>query len=114
MNDIACYCCKYWGKEMDEYPCSQCTHNAIDHFKPMTNFERIKAMSVEELADFICDIYASNEHREIRVNGKWMHPEDVEEWLGDDRQCTTCRHFVGCEPSTGGICDEYEEEHQNA
>lgn len=47
----------------------------------MTNFERIKRMSVEELADFICDIYASNEHREIRVNGKWMHPEDVEEWL---------------------------------
>ena len=47
----------------------------------MTNFERIKAMSVEMLADFICDIYASNEHREIRVNGKWMHPEDVEEWL---------------------------------
>ena len=27
------------------------------------------------------DLYASNEHRKIRVDGKWMHPEDVEEWL---------------------------------
>ena len=81
MNDIPCYSCKYWGNKLDEYPCAKCTHNAIDHFKSMTNFERIKAMSVEKLADFICDIYASNEHREIRVNGKWMHPEDVEEWL---------------------------------
>jgi hypothetical protein len=47
----------------------------------MTNFDKIKAMSVEELADFICDIYASNEHKEIRVDGEWMLPEDVEGWL---------------------------------
>ena len=46
-----------------------------------TNFDRIKSMTVDELANFICDIYASNEHREIRVDGKWMFPEDVEEWL---------------------------------
>ena len=78
---MKCYSCLYWDKGMEEYPCNKCTHNAIDQFKPMRNFERIRAMSVEELADFICDIYASNEHREIRVNGKWMHPEDVEEWL---------------------------------
>ena len=78
---MKCTSCKYWDKGLDEYPCNKCIHNAIEQFKPMTNFERIKAMSVEELADFICDIYASNEHREIRVDGKWMHPEDVEEWL---------------------------------
>lgn len=79
---MACNSCKYHDKELDEYPCNKCIHNALDYYKPMTNFERIKAMSVEKLADFICDIYASNEHREIRVDGKWMHPEDVEEWLG--------------------------------
>lgn len=78
---IACYSCKYWDTDDDKYPCNECTHNAIDHFRIMTNHERIKAMTVEELADFICDIYASDEHREIRVDGKWMHPEDVEEWL---------------------------------
>lgn len=78
---MACCSCKHINKNSDEYPCNECTHNAIDHYEPMTNSDRIKAMSVERLADFICDIYASNEHREIRVNGKWMHPEDVEEWL---------------------------------
>ena len=81
MDDLKCYSCKYYDKGLDEYPCSKCVHNATDQFKPMTNFERIKAMSIEELADFICDIYASNEHYTIRVDGKWMLPEDVEEWL---------------------------------
>ena len=80
-NNLSCDSCKYRNKGSDGYPCNHCTHNAIDYFKPMTNFERIKTMSIEKLADFICDIYASNEHREIRVDGKWMHPEDVEEWL---------------------------------
>ena len=47
----------------------------------ITNYERIKNMSVEEMANFICDIYASDEHNEIRVNGKWVLPEDVKEWL---------------------------------
>lgn len=78
---MKCNSCKYWDKGLEEYPCNKCIHNAIDQFKPVTNFERIKAMSVEALADFICDIYASNEHREIRVDDRWMHPEDVEEWL---------------------------------
>ena len=61
--------------------CPHCETKTMGAHMSMTNFERIKAMSVENLADFICDIYASNEHREIRVDGKWMHPEDVEEWL---------------------------------
>ena len=81
MNDSKCDSCKHWDKGLDEHPCNKCTYNSINHFKPMTNLERIKKMSVENLADFICDIYADNEHRQIRVNGKWMFPEDVEEWL---------------------------------
>ena len=78
---MKCNSCKYWDKGLDEYPCNKCIHNAIEQFKPMTNFDRIKQMSIESLADFICDIYASNEHHEIRVGGKWILPEDVEEWL---------------------------------
>ena len=81
MNDLKCHYCKHFDKEIYEYPCSKCVHNAIEKFEPVTNLDRIRGMSVGELADFICDIYASNEHREIRVDGKWMHPEDVEEWL---------------------------------
>lgn len=26
------------------------------------------------------------------------------------QECPQCKHFAGCEPSTLGICDEYEEE----
>ena len=51
---MTCNLCKYRDKGLDEYPCNKCIHNAIDEFKPMTNFERIKAMSIEELASFLC------------------------------------------------------------
>ena len=77
----SCESCKYWDRGLDESPCNNCVHRYVDKYEPMTNFDIIKAMSVEQLANFICDIYASNEHREIRVDGKWMLPEDVEEWL---------------------------------
>lgn len=26
------------------------------------------------------------------------------------KECPNCKHFVGCEPSTIGVCDEYKEE----
>ena len=81
MNKSKCDSCKYWDKGLDEHPCNKCVHNAIEHFKPITNFERIKKMSVESFADFICDIYADNEHEAIRVDGRWIMPEDIEEWL---------------------------------
>ena len=78
-----CRHCKHRDKDIDEIPCRNCnsyTQNGCN-FEPINNYHRIKAMTPIELADFICDIYASNEHREIRVEGKWMFPEDVEEWL---------------------------------
>ena len=78
---MACSICKHFNKHENEYPCNKCIHNALDHFTPMTHLERIRAMSAEELADFICDIYSCNEHQEIRVDGEWMLPENVEEWL---------------------------------
>ena len=46
----------------------------------MTNFEKIKAMTVEEMADLFRDIY-EDEYGELRIDGGWMLPEDVEEWL---------------------------------
>lgn len=52
----------------------------------MTNFEKIKQMSVEEMADFIADIYADNEHTEIRINGKWIFSDDIAEWLESEAQ----------------------------
>lgn len=78
---MTCNECKYWKRGLDEYPCNKCIHNALDMSEPLTNFDKIKAMDIDELADFICDIYASDERHEIRVDGKWMLPEDVAEWL---------------------------------
>ena len=81
---MKCNWCKYRSNGLDDYPCNKCIHNAIDKFVPVTNYDAITSMSVTALADFICDIYASDEHHEIRVNGKWMLPENVEEWLERD------------------------------
>lgn len=49
--------------------------------KPKTNYDRIKSMSIDEMANFIADIYADNEHAEIRINGEWLDSEDIEQWL---------------------------------
>lgn len=32
-NEIACDYCKYGDLFEDEYPCSQCKHNALDYFE---------------------------------------------------------------------------------
>lgn len=53
---MKCSSCKYWDKEVDEYPCNTCVHNAVERFEPMTNFEKIKAMTLDELAKFIATL----------------------------------------------------------
>lgn len=60
-----CDKCKAVGKDRTEFPCSRCIHNAIDHYKPMTNADRIRNMTDDELAIFInatrCDaLYGSD------------------------------------------------------
>lgn len=59
----------------------KCRPLLVEMQNPKTNFERIKAMSIEKMADFISDIYANNEHAEIRVNSEWLASEDIEQWL---------------------------------
>ena len=81
---MKCYSCKCWDKELDEYPCNKCIHNATDQFKPMTNFDRIKAMTVEKLAEFICCIYDIEEDRAKFINGTIIpcyNQCDIKEWL---------------------------------
>lgn len=76
-----CSRCKYEYKGLDEAPCNECENRYTSKFVAKTNYDRIKEMTVEELADFITDIYASNEHKEIRIDGEWIDPDRVEEWL---------------------------------
>lgn len=81
---MKCDSCKYWDKGLDEYPCNKCIHNAIEQFEPMTNFERIKAMSVGDLAEFICGIYDTDEDSAKYINGTIIpcyNQYEIEEWL---------------------------------
>ena len=79
---MKCNSCKYQDKREDEYPCNKCVHNAIEHYQPLTNLERIRNMSVEELASFICSIYDMGEDKFI--NGtiiSYYNEYDIQEWL---------------------------------
>ena len=50
---MSCSRCKFQNKSKLELPCLECTQNrAIDYFKPMTNADRIRNMTDEELAEF--------------------------------------------------------------
>ena len=48
-----CDKCKNVNKRPHEEPCVNCTHCAEEHFAPMTNADRIRNMSDEELADMM-------------------------------------------------------------
>lgn len=51
-----CSNCKHTNKSEDEFPCSVCVRNYIDKYEPITNYDRIKSMSVEEMVDFWVDM----------------------------------------------------------
>lgn len=53
-----CDNCRYVNRTKDEFPCFECTHNAIDRWKPMTNADRIRNFSDEELAEFLAELNA--------------------------------------------------------
>ena len=71
-----CETCKHDDAEYPSYPhktpCNECEHTsdaptkweAADHYKPITNADRIRAMSDEELAEFVsnrgCPDHARN------------------------------------------------------
>lgn len=50
-----CDKCKHVNKSPNEYPCACCTDKG-EHFQPMTNADRIRNMTDEELADFLEDV----------------------------------------------------------
>ena len=49
----SCAFCKYHSLQPNESPCNNCVHNAVERFTPMTNLDKIRAMPVEELAEFL-------------------------------------------------------------
>ena len=48
-----CVGCKHEYESVDSVSCLGCKKNAIDKYQRMTNADRIRSMSDEELAEFI-------------------------------------------------------------
>lgn len=53
MEHDGCKLCKYENCSMESKECSGCKQNSVDKYKRMTQADRIRSMSDEELADFI-------------------------------------------------------------
>jgi len=53
MADKSCSTCKYDGKSAGEAPCVECKHRYMDKYTPMTNGDRIRQMTDEELMELI-------------------------------------------------------------
>ena len=53
MEHDGCKGCKNEHCSADSKECQGCKQNAVDKYTRMTNADRIRAMSDEELADFI-------------------------------------------------------------
>lgn len=80
-----CSNCKHTNKAEDEFPCSVCIRNYIDKYEPITNYDRIKSMSVEEMAEFNVTHDAEN-NMYLSLNGFLYGEKEVAiqkniEWL---------------------------------
>lgn len=53
MEHDGCKGCKYEHCSPDSKECQGCKQNAVDKYTRMTQFDRIKSMSIEELAEFL-------------------------------------------------------------
>ncbi len=62
MSDRSCEFCKHYMKRSNQEPCDNCCRSYPNEFEPMTNADGIRAMSDEELADFIFDIQVMEEN----------------------------------------------------
>lgn len=92
----SCDKCKDHAKSEEEYPCNNCTHNAKDHFRPMTNADHIRSMSDEELAEFMASIKSGHDFSYGDYinfdNGEFLSSINkplkykIHEWLQSERQ----------------------------
>ena len=56
MEHDGCKVCKYENCSMESKECLGCTQNATDKYKRMTQADRIRSMSDEELAEWLTKI----------------------------------------------------------
>lgn len=75
----SCEACKYQNKTECEEPCKGCTHNATDNYEPMTNADRIRSMSDEELAEWLDE----------NTSSVYIHSVPCEECV-KEMECVCC------------------------
>ena len=83
MEHDGCVGCKYKHEDSDSQYCIGCKQNAIDKYKRMTNADRIRNMSDEELAEFLNDIkdndfFMWETNRKYNGFIKWLQSESEE------------------------------------
>lgn len=71
----SCEKCKYRYKSDCEYPCERCVHGCVvkEYYEPMTNADRIRSMSDEELSEHFSKLIKDAHENE--------YCEDVNDWL---------------------------------
>lgn len=88
MRDNGCSGCKYEHLKGSEKPCCDCANMYMDKYEPITNADRVRNMSDEELLDFICSIETYEEGSVKTIgNGVSMHTvTEVREWLQSEAE----------------------------
>ena len=90
MKHDGCKLCKYEHCSMESKECIGCKHNSVDKYKRMTQADRIRSMSDEELAEFIEQVstdsmetisFGTKEYEEI-----WEHKETALKWLQSEAE----------------------------
>ena len=78
-----CKGCAYFWRGEHEEPCVKCTQNASDNYERMTNADRIRSMSDEELVEFFLekmDCAACPASEDVACEHDRCL-ENIEEWL---------------------------------
>ena len=85
MEHDGCKLCKYEHCSPESKECQGCNQNSVDKYKRMTQADRIRSFSDEELAEFIEQVstdsmetisFGTKEYEEI-----WEHKETALQWL---------------------------------
>lgn len=85
MENKGCDTCRYEHHDIQDYPCSKCSHSYIDKYEPKTNADRIRNMSDEELAQFLCRVKSDYQWMEHEFPSEEEHGE-WEEWLRSEAE----------------------------
>ena len=81
MKHDGCKLCKYENYSMESKECIGCKQNSIDKYKRMTKADRIRSMSDEELALFLCNIHEPDEDTIVIDDKEFFAETEILEWL---------------------------------